>query len=163
MKRRRYENGGLDPLDAKILRALATDARSSIAELAREIGLSAPSVSERVKRLEEAGVIRGYAANVNPKALGLPFAAYIRIRPMPGQLKKVAKILDGLGAVVECDRITGEDCFIAKAHVRTIEELEKLIDQILPYGMTNTSIIQSSPVERRLPPIPGDASLSKRI
>lgn len=158
MKHLRYENGGLDPLDAKILRALATDARRSIAELAREIGLSAPSVSERVRRLEEAGVIRGYAASVDPKAIGLPFSAYIRIRPMPGQLNKIAMILDGLDAVVECDRITGEDCFIAKAHVGTIEELEKLIDQIMPYGMTNTSIIQSSPVERRLPPIPGDVS-----
>ena len=129
-----------------------------MAELAREVGLSAPSVSERVRRLEEAGVILGYAANVNPKALGLPFSAYIRIRPMPGQLKKVASILDGLDAVVECDRITGEDCFVAKAHVRTIEDLETLIDQIMPYGMTNTSIIQSSPVERRLPPIPNGTS-----
>ena len=148
MKHHRYEIDGLDPLDAKILRALATDARRSITELAREIGLSAPSVSEHFRRLEEAGVIRGYTANVNPKALGLPFAAYIRIRPMPGQLKKVAKILNDLDAVVECDRITGEDCFIAKAHVRTIEDLEKLIDQILPYGMTNTSIIQLNSRQR---------------
>ncbi len=70
---------------------------------------------------------------------------------MPGQLKKVAQILNDLDAVVECDRITGEDCFIAKAHVESVENMERLIDQIIPYAITNTAIIQSSPVKRRLP------------
>lgn len=154
MKRLRYENGGLDQLDAKILRALTADARTSMAELARAVGLSAPSVSERVRRLEEAGVIQGYRAEVDPRALGLALSAYLRIRPIPGQLRKVASVLDSLEAVVECDRVIGEDCFIAKAHVRSVEELEKLIDQVMPYAMTNTSIIQSSPVKRRLPPMP---------
>lgn len=154
MRRLRYENGGLDQLDAKILRALTADARTSMAELARAVGLSAPSVSERVRRLEEAGVIQGYRAEVDPRALGLALSAYLRIRPIPGQLRKVASVLDSLEAVVECDRVTGEDCFIAKAHVRSVEELEKLIDQVMPYAMTNTSIIQSSPVKRRLPPMP---------
>lgn len=154
MKRLRYENGSLDELDAKILRALTEDARTSMAELARLVGLSPPSVSERVRRLEEAGVIQGYRAQVDPRALGLMLSAYLRIRPIPGQLKKVATVLQGLEAVVECDRVTGEDCFIAKAHIRSVEELEKLIDQVMPYAMTNTSIIQSSPVERRLPPMP---------
>ncbi len=151
MKRRRYENGPLDEPDAKILRVLTTDARTSVAEIARDVGLSAPSVSERIRRLEDAGVIEGYTANVNPQALGLPLSVHIRIRPMPGQLKKVIQILHDLDAVVECDRITGEDCFIAKAHVESIEDMERLIDQIIPYAMTNTAIIQSSPVKRRLP------------
>lgn len=151
MKRRRYENGPLDEPDANILRVLTTDARTSVAEIAREVGLSAPSVSERIRRLEEAGVIQGYAADVNPQALGLALSVHIRIRPMPGQLKKVARILNDLDAVVECDRITGEDCFIAKAHVESVENMERLIDQIIPYAITNTAIIQSSPVKRRLP------------
>lgn len=154
MKRLRYENGDLDPVDARILGALAKDARSSIAELARLVGLSAPSVSERVARLEEAGVIEGYTLTISPKALGLPIAAWLRIRPVPGQLQTVMEILQGLPEIVECDRITGEDCFIARAHVRSVDELERLIDRIIPYAMTNTSIIQSSPVKRRLPPIP---------
>jgi Lrp/AsnC family leucine-responsive transcriptional regulator len=154
MKRLRYENGDLDAVDARILDALARDARSSIAELARIVGLSAPSVSERIARLEEAGVIEGYTLTISPKALGLPIAAWLRIRPVPGQLQTVMEILQGLPEIVECDRITGEDCFIARAHVRSVDELEKLIDQIIPYAMTNTSIIQSSPVKRRLPPIP---------
>ncbi len=154
MKHLRHQNSGLDAIDARILSALVDDARISIAELARTIGLSSPSVSERVKRLEEAGVIEGYTVKINPQALGLPLAAWLRIRPIPGKLDKVAEVLRGLPEIVECDRITGEDCFIARAHVQSVEALEKLIDQVMPYAMTNTSIIQSSPVERRLPPIP---------
>lgn len=157
MKRLRYQNGGLDATDAELLRILARDARRSLADLARDVGLSPPSVSERLKRLEEAGVITGYAAQVDPRALGLPLSAYVRIRPMPGQLSKVAELLDRLPAVVECDRITGDDCFIAKAHVASMKELEDLIDRILPYASTNTSVVQSSPVTRRLPPVGGKA------
>jgi Lrp/AsnC family transcriptional regulator, leucine-responsive regulatory protein len=156
MRRLRYENGSLDAIDARILDALVKDARSSIAELARMVGLSAPSVSERIARLEEAGVIEGYTLAISPKALGLPITAWLRIRPVPGQLKQVAEILQELPEIVECDRITGEDCFIARVHMRSIEDLERLIDRIIPYAMTNSSIVQSSPVKRRLPPILGD-------
>lgn len=154
MKRLRYENGDLDATDVRILDALVVDARISIADLARSVGLSPPSVSERIKRLEDVGVIEGYTLTINPKALGLPIAAWLRIRPIPGQQQKVADILRGLREIVECDRITGEDCFIARVHVQSVDELEKLIDQVVPYAVTNTSIIQSSPVKRRLPPIP---------
>jgi Lrp/AsnC family transcriptional regulator, leucine-responsive regulatory protein len=154
MKRLRYENGEIDAVDARILAALVDDARASVAVLARLVGLSAPTVSERIARLEEAGVIEGYTLTISPKALGLPIAAWLRIRPIPGQLQKVAEILRELPEIVECDRITGEDCFIARAHVASIDALEKLIDQVIPYATTNTSIIQSSPIKRRLPPIP---------
>jgi len=153
VKRLRYENGDLDLTDVRTLDALVNDARISIADLARSVGLSSPSVSERIKRLEETGVIEGYTLTINPKAVGLPIAAWLRIRPIPGQLQKVADILRGLREIVECDRITGEDCFVARAHVQSVDDLEKLIDQVIPYAMTNTSIIQSSPVKRRLPPI----------
>jgi len=153
MKRLRYENGSVDAVDVKLLRALTVDARTSTAELARSVGLSPPSVAERIKRLEEAGVIEGYSARISAKALGLPLAAWLRIRPIPGQLKKVAEILQGLPEVVACDRITGDDCFIARVCVRSIEDLERVIDDIIPYAMTNTSIVQSSPVERRVPPL----------
>jgi Lrp/AsnC family transcriptional regulator, leucine-responsive regulatory protein len=153
MKRLRYEDGPLDVVDARLLKVLTEDARTSVAELARLVGLSAPSVSERLKRLEESGVIKGYAAAIDPAALGLPLAAWLRIRPLPGELKRVAEILRNLPEIVECDRITGDDCFIAKAHVRSVEHLERTIDAIIPFAMTNTAIIQSSPVERRMPPI----------
>ena len=145
MKRLRFENGPLDARDLEILGALSEDARITMAELARKVGLSPPSVAERVRRLEEAEVIQGYRAVVNPQALGLPLTAWIRIRPIPGQLGKVTEVLQGLDAVVACDRVTGEDCFVAKAHVRSVEHLEDLIDRIMPYAMTNTSVVQSSP------------------
>ena len=154
MKRLRYENGRLDATDAAILAALVADGRKTIAELAKMVGLSAPSVSERLRRLEEGDVIRGYQAVVDPEGLGLPLAVYIRIRPMPGELRRVAGIVQSLDAIVECDRVTGEDCFIAKAHLRNVAELEALIDELIPYAITNTSVIQSSPVKRRLPTIP---------
>ncbi len=158
MKRLRYKNSDVDATDVKILRALSEDARVTMADLARTTGLSAPSVTERVRRLEEAGIVTGYVARIDPAALGLPLAAYLRIRPIPGQLEKVAEVLNGLPAIVECDRVTGEDCFIAKAHVSSMQDLEKVIDQIIPFAMTNTSIIQSSPVKRRLPPLPRSAA-----
>jgi Lrp/AsnC family transcriptional regulator, leucine-responsive regulatory protein len=111
------------------------------------------SVAERVRRLEEAGVIEGYSLVIDPRALGLPVAALIRVRPMPGELKRVAGILGELPEIVECDRVTGEDCFVARAHLRSIEDLEKLIDWIIPHAMTTTSIIQSTLVKRRSPAI----------
>lgn len=151
MKNLRLENRTLDATDARLLNALVADARTSVASLARLVGLSAPSVSERIKRMEEAGVIEGYSARINPEALGLPLAAWVRIRPIPGKLQAVADILKGLPEIVECDRVTGEDCFLARAHVRSVDDLERLIDRIIPFAMTNTSIIQSSPVKRRLP------------
>ena len=156
MKRLRYENGNLDAADRIILNALVENARISNAELGRMVGLSAPSVAERIKRLEEAGVIEAYSATIDPKALGLPIAAWLRIRPIPGEIHRVAKILQDLPEIVECDRITGEDCFIARAHLQSVADLETLIDELISYSMTNTSIIQSSPVERRLPRFPSD-------
>jgi len=153
MKFLRYENGGIDRIDAVLLNELAVNARVSNAELARLVGLSAPSVSERIKRLEESGVIEGYAAKISPVALGLPLAAWIRIKPIPGRLGKVTEVLQELPEIVVCDRITGEDCLLARAHVKSVQDLERLIDRVLPYATTNSSIIQSSPVEERLPSI----------
>lgn len=153
MKSLRSENKALDTIDISLLNALIADARTSVAELARLVGLSPPSVSERIRRMEEAGVIEGYSARVSPEALGLPLAVWLRIRPIPGKLQAVAEIVKDLPEIVECDRVTGEDCFVARAHVRSVEDLERLIDRIIPNAMTNTSIIQSSPVERRLPPL----------
>lgn len=125
----------------------------TMAELSRRVGLSAPSTAERVKRLEEKGVLEGYAARLSPVALGFLVGAWLRIRPVPGHTKRVADIIRKLPGIVECDRITGDDCFVAKVYVRSVGELEQLLDAITPYAMTNTSIIQSSVVKSRIPPI----------
>ena len=153
MKRLGFENRPIDATDAKILQILSKDARISTAELARLVGLSAPSVAERMKRLEEAGIIEGYGARINCAALGLHLTAWLRVRPVPGELARVADILRSLPEIVECDRVTGEDCFVARAQLRSVAELERLIDRVIPFAMTNTAIVQSSPVERRLPAI----------
>ena len=143
----------LDDVDVCLLGILHRDARTSIANLARALNMSAPSVSERLKRLKESGVIQDFTIAVDPKMLGYALSFYIRIRPLPGQLSKVVSLIQAIEEVVECDRVTGDDCFIAKVHVRSTDELEHIIDQLMPYAQTNTSLIQSSPVKRRLPPL----------
>ncbi len=153
MKRLGFENGALDRIDARILAALAGNARMSTADLARSVGLSPPSVTERVRRLEDAGVITGYEARIAPSGIGYPVSAWLRVRPVPGELSRVADILRGIPEITECDRVTGEDCFLARVHVAAVTDLERIIDQIIPYAMTNTAIVQSSTVPPRLPPI----------
>jgi Lrp/AsnC family transcriptional regulator, leucine-responsive regulatory protein len=139
----------IDPINLRILDELQNDGRLSVAELGRRVGLSSPAVAERLQRLERDGVITGYRAEVNPRAVGLELAAVIRIRPAPGQLENVAELAKRTAEVVECRRITGEDCYIATAHVRDVEHLEEVIDHFVALGQTTTSIVQSSPVPRR--------------
>ena len=117
--------------------------------LARRVAMSSPAVTERVQRLERAGVITGYRMEVDPAALGLPVAAFVRVRPSAGQLAKIAELADSLAQVSECHRITGEDCYLLRAHVRSMTHLEELLDELAPFGQTTTSIIQSSPVPLR--------------
>ena len=140
---------GLDEANLKLLAELQEDARLSFAELGRRVGLSSPAVAERLARLEEDGVITGYRAEVDPRALGLELGVVIRIRPAPRELRKVAELAQRTPEVVECQRITGEDCYFMKAYVRDVEHLEDVIDQFAIYGQTTTSIMQKSPVPRR--------------
>jgi Lrp/AsnC family transcriptional regulator, leucine-responsive regulatory protein len=139
----------IDEINGQLLTELQDDARLSLAELARRVNLSPPAVAERLQRLEAAGVIRGYHADIDPVAAGYPLSAIIRVRPTPRQLVKVAEVARAAPEVVECHRITGEDCFLLKAHVRDVTHLEELIDSIAVYGQTTTSIMQSSPVPGR--------------
>src|SRR5258708_26826588 len=131
----------------------------TLSKLGRGVGWPPPAVTERVRRLEETGVIRGYRLELNPVALGLPITAYVRIRPNPGQLPRVAELAQQIPEVVECHRITGEDCFILKVYIPAIDQLDRLLDTFLLYGSTTTSIIQSSPVPLRPPPLPEDTLL----
>jgi Lrp/AsnC family leucine-responsive transcriptional regulator len=132
-----------------LIAELQNDARLSLAELGRRVGLTAPSVAERLARLESDGTIAGYRADVDARALGYSLTAVIRIRPAPRELRKVAELAQRTPEVVECHRITGEDCFIATAHVRDVVHLEEVIDTFVAYGQTTTSIVQSSPVPLR--------------
>jgi Lrp/AsnC family leucine-responsive transcriptional regulator len=152
---RRTESIELDQNDRRLIEALDRNARTSIADLARLIGLSPQSTSDRVKRLEDLGVIVGFTVRLDPAALGLAIGAYIRIRPAIGELERVSKLVADIPEIIECDRVTGEDCFIAKVFVPRVDDLERVIDRLLPFARTNTSIIQSSPVRRRQPALRG--------
>ncbi len=151
-----------DNKNIAILRLLQKDPRISISELARQIGMSNPAAKERVLRLEKSGIISGYQLELNPKALGHGVTAFVRIRPLPGRLPKIADLAKRVSAVVECHRITGEDCFLLKVHIPEIESLDQVLDQFLAHGQTTTSIVQSSPVPPRPPPLPPSVAGRRR-
>ncbi len=146
----------LDATNLAILRLLLDDPRLPMSELARRVGMSAPAVTERVQRLHEAGVIRGTRLDLDQVALGLGITAFVRVRPMPGQLQAIAHLARSTPEIVECHRITGEDCFIMKVLVGRVELLEAVLDDILAHGNTTSSIVQSTPVPLRAPPLPAD-------
>jgi len=154
-----YAANLLDEINLRLLKELQADGRIGMAELGRRIGMSPPAVAERVQRLERAGVIAGYRAEIDPAALGFPVAAVVRMRPSPGQLQRVREIAAETPEVGECYRITGEDCYLMRLHLRSIDELEEILDRFTPYGQTTTSIIHSMPVPRRGPPL-GDLDVS---
>jgi Lrp/AsnC family leucine-responsive transcriptional regulator len=145
----RSNDSPLDETNRRLLAELQRDGRLSLAELGRRVGLTPPAVAERLQRLESQQVIRGYRAELDPVALGYALTAIIRIRPAPRELQKVAELAKATPEVVECLRITGEDCYLIKAHLRSVAHLEEVIDQFVLYGQTTTSIVQSSPVPAR--------------
>ncbi len=139
----------IDRINLRLLQELRDNPRQTMAQLGRRIGMSPPAVTERVRRLEESGVITGYRLDIDPAALGLPIAAYIRVRPNTGQLSKIGELAQRIPEVVECHRVTGEDCFVLKVYIPAMEQLDRILDRFLLYGTTTTSIIQSSPVALR--------------
>jgi Lrp/AsnC family leucine-responsive transcriptional regulator len=139
----------LDDTNRRLLAELQGNARLTLAELGRRVGLSSPAVAERLQRLERDGVIAGYRTEIDPRAVGYSLTVVIRIRPAPRELQKVAELARSTPEVVECHRITGEDCYFMKAHVRDVQHLEEVIDLFVAFGQTTTSIVQSSPVPVR--------------
>jgi Lrp/AsnC family transcriptional regulator, leucine-responsive regulatory protein len=143
----------LDDINRRLLTELHRDPRITMSALARSVEMSAPAVTERVQRLERTGIITGYRMDVDPAGLGLPVAAFVRIRPTAGRLSNIAELAASLPQITECHRITGEDCFLIKVHAPTIAALETTLDQFLLYGQTVTSIIVTSPVPSRPLPV----------
>ena len=152
---RQNNDSAVDATNRRLLEELQADARLTMAELGRRVGLSAPAVTERVQRLEQDGVIEGYRARLSPRALGFALSAILRVRPAPRELRKVAELARETPEVVECHRITGDDCYFMKLHVRDVEHLEEVIDRFATFGQTTTSIMQSSPVPERGVPLAG--------
>ena len=152
------EGASVDDTNLRLLAELQADARLSLAELGRRVGLSSPAVAERLQRLEQDQVILGYHARLNPRKLGLNLTAVIRVRPAGRQLHQVGELAKKTPEVVDCRRITGDDCYIMTAHVRSVEHLEEVIDRFAAHGQTTTSIVQSAPVASRGLSLHGDAS-----
>jgi Lrp/AsnC family leucine-responsive transcriptional regulator len=144
----------LDASNLVILGHLTAEPRLTMRELARRVEMSAPAVTERVLRLREAGVIRREWLEIDQEAIGFSVLAYVRIRPTPGSLPKIAELARRTPEVVECHRVTGEDCFVMKVVAANIGGLEALLDEFLLYGTTTSSLVVSSPVPARAPPLP---------
>ena len=140
----------LDPLGWKLLIELQTDARVSFAELGRRVGLSTPAVAERVRRMEDEGIIRAYRAEIDPSSVGLPITAFIRMSIVGNVLAKLTERVHAMPEIVECHRGTGEDSFILKVNVVSVEQLKDVIDRLTPFGTTSTSLVLSSLIERNL-------------
>lgn len=143
----------LDEIDRALLAVLAEDGRASVSELARQIGLSAPSTSERLRRLEAQGVIGGYTVRIDPRALGYTLQAIVRVKPLPGQLHLVEDVIRRIPEFIECDKVTGDDCFIARLYLHSIEQLDEILGKVTERAETSTAIVKSTPVARRLPPL----------
>lgn len=143
----------LDALDQRILEILVEDARISLKDLAKQVRLSSPSVSERLRRLEERGVIRAFTIDIDPEALGYRFQAIVRIRPLPGKFPAVEELIKEIPEFSECDKVTGEDCLVGRLNLLSIEQLDQILDRITDKAETNTAIVKSQPVRRRLPPL----------
>ena len=140
----------LDETDRKIIEILQEDGRISIKDLGKLIGLTSPAVSERIKRLENRGIISGYKAIINPDALGRNIKAFIHIS-LPGS-QSYAEFLESAKndpRIVECHHITGDDCSLLKVLVSDMQELENVIDSIKKIGSTKTSLILSTPIQAK--------------
>jgi Lrp/AsnC family leucine-responsive transcriptional regulator len=142
----------LDDIGWQILVALQENARLTFSELGRRVGLTAPAVAERIRRLEEAGVIVGYRAELSTVKVGLPLCAFIR-RSIFGEAKYgggMVHLVQQTPEVLECHRVTGGDSYILKVAVASVEHLEELIDRLTSYGQPTTSIVLSSPLTHRV-------------
>jgi Lrp/AsnC family transcriptional regulator, leucine-responsive regulatory protein len=147
----------LDDLDWRILEGLQENARITFSELGRRVSLTPPAVAERVRRMEDSGVITGYRVELDHARVGLPILAFVRLRAA-GDIKclELGERTKDIPEILECHRVTGEDSYIVKAAVRSVEHLERLVDALMPYAETVTSLVFSSPVTGRTIQAPED-------
>ena len=143
----------IDAVDRVLIDLLSENARLSLKQLAGESGLSSPATAERLRRLHERGVIRRFTVEIDHKALGFALEAIVRIRPLPARVHILEKLIRENPHIVECDKVTGDDCFVARVVVRSIEQIDMIMNEIADNAMSSTAIVESQPVKRRLPPL----------
>ena len=141
----------IDEIDFKILCELETNGRISYSELGTKIGMSGPSITERIKRMENLGAIRNFSVDINLACLGYELEAIVRIKPRPGNLHIVEKMIVDESRFVSCDAVTGDDCFVCRLVFAKMKDLNTILEPFHERSETNTSIIKSSPVRNRLP------------
>lgn len=139
----------LDIYGRRLLEELQVNARLSVAELGRRIGLSPTATSERLKQMEEVGILRGYTVQIDQEALGLEVMAFIRMSCGGQNYHRLLEYVQTLEEVRECHHLTGGDDFLLKVTTTNMADLEALIEALLPYGNPVTSLVLSSPVEHR--------------
>ena len=140
----------LDQKDRKILEALQINARQSLAALGKRIGLSQPAMSERVRKLEAAGVIEGYGARINFRKIGVGLQVIIRIETTHASIRKYLKLFEQMPEVLEADRVTGEDCFIVRCAIAEVSDLERVVDTLAAFGAVKTSLVLSSSARKNV-------------
>jgi Lrp/AsnC family transcriptional regulator, leucine-responsive regulatory protein len=140
---------GLDATDWKLVDLLQADARASYAELGRKLRLSAPAVAERMKRLEDRGVVRAYRAEIDLSALGRGMHVYLRVVVAPKDYPRFKKAVAAMDDIFECHHVTGAESFVLRAAVDAVSSLEALIQKLTAYGPTTTSIILSTVLDQR--------------
>jgi Lrp/AsnC family leucine-responsive transcriptional regulator len=142
-------NPTIDRTDWRLLEALQRDGRASYADLARVVAMSPSAVAERVRRLEEAGVIAGYHAKVDPERVGLQVMAFVRLRYPTGNYRPFHALLESTPEIIEAHHVTGEDCFVLKVLTRSMRHLEEVTGRISGLGAVTTSVVYSSPLSGR--------------
>lgn len=151
----------LDEVNVRLLAELQADPRITMSALARQVGMSAPAVTERVQRLEQAGVITGYSVKVDPTALGYPVTVFVRVRITTGRLDRFAAFVTTVPEVVECYRITGEDCYLLKVHIPSLDQLAGILDRFMVHGSTTSSVVVGTPIQARALPLPGEGAIEQ--
>lgn len=142
-----------DQKDCEIIKMLEHDGRASLADIGKEVGLTGPAVGERLRRLRDAKQIIGFEARVDLRSLGYSIQALVRIKPRSGQLQAVERMIDDQPQFMSCDRVTGDDCYVARLALRDVAELDDILLPFHDRAETHTSIVKSSIFDRRLPPL----------
>ncbi len=142
-----------DSTDRLILAILTADARVGLREIGARVGLSAPAVRERIRRMEDDGTIRAFTIDLGIQALGYLTEAIVRIQPLPGRLTEVESIVREIPEVTACDIVTGDDCLVVRLALRSLDDLDRLLEPIHRIAATSTGIVKRSPVQRRAPPL----------
>ncbi|MEM9387027.1 MAG: Lrp/AsnC family transcriptional regulator [Pseudomonadota bacterium] len=142
----------LDKIDRSIIDLLERDARASLAQIGKTVGLTGPAVGERLRRMRDSGQLGGFVARVDLAALGYPIQALVRVKPHSGQLWAVERMIRDERRFVSCDRVTGDDCYVARLVLAELAELDEILSALHERAETTTSLVKSSIFADRLPP-----------